>query len=263
MSLSAYIVWFMLASIAGWLFESAYSIVRNGRWERRGVLVGPLCPIYGFGVVAGLLLFGRPGALMADFPAWAVFLVSMGGSAVLEYGVSVALERLFGAVWWDYSDLPANLNGRICLPASLLFGAAGVFIASVLAPLLNEAATRISPGAFEVIALVSVALVACDTTATVMILSDLKEKIVGIDESANGYASMRVEQAVGAVRSVSDRLNGGARKIIGRQGGLDYVVAQLSGRQLRILAQLRRFRSEGVREKVDTIRRAVQDRGEE
>ncbi|MCI6411553.1 hypothetical protein, partial [Schaalia hyovaginalis] len=159
--------------------------------------------------------------------------------------------------------LPANLNGRICLPASLLFGAAGVFIASVLAPLLNEAATRISPGVFEVLALVSVALVACDTTATVMILSDLKEKIVGIDESANGYASMRVEQAVGAVRSVSDRLNGGVRKIIGRQGGLDYVVAQLSGRQLRILVQLRRFRSEGVREKVDTIRRAVQDRGEE
>lgn len=192
----------------------------NGRWERRGFLFGPLCPIYGFGVVAGLLLFGGPGALMADFPAWAVFLVSMGGSAVLEYAVSVALERLFGAVWWDYSDLPA-----ICLPASLLFGAAGVFIASVLVPLLNEAATRISPGVFEVLALVSVALVACDTTATVMILSDLKEKIVGIDESANGYASMRVEQAVGAVRSVSDRLNGGARKIIGRQGGLDYVVA--------------------------------------
>jgi uncharacterized membrane protein len=122
-------VWFTAASLAGWLFESLYAIVRTGHWERRGFLYGPCCPIYGVGLVAAILLFDRPEVVSGDLPPWAVFVLSMCGSAVLEYTVSVAFENLFGAVWWDYSDMPLNLNGRICLPASLLFGLAGVVVA--------------------------------------------------------------------------------------------------------------------------------------
>lgn len=290
MSLSAYVVWFTLASGIGWVYESAYSVVVTGKWERRGFLYGPLCPIYGAGLVGALLLFNRPEVASGAFPAWGVFLISMAGSALLEYAVSFALERMFGAVWWDYSDMPLNLNGRICLPASLLFGAAGLLVAYVLAPILNEATVSLDPGVFEALALISVGLIAADTTATVISLSDLADTIAGIDESANAHASMRVERAIGAARSVSERVGEGTRSAVGhvKDGGrevasrigeargsaaekmgeafaeqqtrLNRAAAQLTGRQAHLLAQMRRFRSEDIRGRVEALRRAVTER---
>lgn len=151
MSLSELVTWFALAAVAGWVFESAYGVVRTGRREKRGFLFGPLCPIYGAGTVAAVLLFDRPEVADGSFPAWAVFLFCMAGSAVLEYVVFYALERLFGVVWWDYSDLPLNLNGRVCLPASLLFGAAGTAIAYVGVPLMHRADSLVPPAVFEAV----------------------------------------------------------------------------------------------------------------
>ena len=292
MSLSAYVVWFFLASVAGWLYETTYCIIRTGGWERRGFLFGPLCPIYGTGVVAGLLLFNRPEVASGAFPAWGVFLVSMVGSAILEYGVSVVLERLFGALWWDYSDMPLNINGRICLPASLLFGAAGVLVAYVLVPLIGGATARVQPQVFEVLALVAVALLSCDMTASAISLSDLMEKIIGIDRSANRYASMRVDHAIGTVRAVPERVSVGVHEVVGqvKDGGSevasriegvrdtaaqrldDAVVSQqarmarvadgLTERQVQMLAHLRRFRSEDVRAKAEALRQTLKRRSE-
>lgn len=292
MSLSAYVVWFSLASVAGWLYETTYCIIRTGGWERRGFLFGPLCPIYGTGVVAGLLLFNRPEVASGAFPAWGVFLVSMVGSAILEYGVSVVLERLFGALWWDYSDMPLNINGRICLPASLLFGAAGVLVAYVLVPLIGGATARVQPQVFEVLALVAVALLSCDMTASAISLSDLMEKIIGIDRSANRYASMRVDHAIGTVRAVPERVSVGVHEVVGqvKDGGSevasriegvrdtaaqrldDAVVSQqarmarvadgLTERQVQMLAHLRRFRSEDVRAKAEALRQTLKRRSE-
>lgn len=44
------------------------------------------------------------------------------------------MERAFGTVWWDYSNMPLNIQGRICLPASLLFGVGGLLAVYVLMP---------------------------------------------------------------------------------------------------------------------------------
>ncbi len=206
MSASVYVAWFFVASCAGWLFESAYNVVRTGHWEKRGFLYGPFCPIYGVGVVVGFLLFDRPEVASGAFPVWGVFLASMAGSAVLEYGVSVALERLFGAVWWDYSNLPLNLNGRICLPASLLFGLAGLLVAYVGVLLAHEIAALVPATVFEVAALVAVGLLACDFTATVISLSDLMDKVAALDVSVNERADEQLQQTVEALKSAPPRL---------------------------------------------------------
>ena len=66
-------------------------------------------------------------------PEWyQVFLVSMVGSAILEYATSWTLERLFHARWWDYSNMPLNLNGRISVPSSVFFGLGGLLVVYVL-----------------------------------------------------------------------------------------------------------------------------------
>lgn len=284
MSASVYVAWFFVASCAGWLFESAYNVVRTGHWEKRGFLYGPFCPIYGVGVVVGFLLFDRPEVASGAFPAWGVFLASMAGSAVLEYGVSVALERLFGAVWWDYSNLPFNLNGRICLPASLLFGLAGLLVAYVGVPLAHEMAALVPAIVLEVVALVAVGLLACDFTATVISLSDLMEKISALDVSVSRRADEQLQQAVEALKSTPSQMaSAGARTVARARKGRDEVQTRietardaavvkaqgsvaarrmqlaetanrLSARQVRLLGQLRRFRSTGLQEKASLLR---------
>ncbi|MBR3317251.1 MAG: putative ABC transporter permease [Atopobiaceae bacterium] len=276
MSLSSYVVWFIGASLAGWLFESLHAIVKTGHWERRGFLYGPFCPIYGVGLVAAVLLFDKPAVASGAVPPWAVFLLSMGGSAVLEYAVSVAFEKLFGAVWWDYSDMPLNLNGRICLPASLLFGLAGVFVAYVVIPFLHGIYSSASPFVFELGALVATALLASDLTGTVLSLTDLMERIRELDVSANDRADERLQQGVAAVKAIPAQIQskgksgvqllvtGGktsARKAMGtlhsQRDKLGEQAFRLTRHQARLLRRLRRFQSADLQEKAGLLRAAV------
>lgn len=290
MIISAYIVVFMIAAAVGWLFESIYGILRLGRWDRRGFLFGPLCPIYGVGVVAGLLAFNRPEVASGVVPVWAVFLASMAGSALLEYSVSLSMERLFGAVWWDYSDLPLNLNGRICLPASLLFGVGGVLVAYFVAPLFNTAYAQVPPVAFEVLALVFVGMLASDTTATLISLSDLMLKIMQMDEAVNTYADDKVQLLHEAVQQTSQGVKSSVGKAVDQTKGvgllvldrmesardattmkaermaslpkakIDDVAARLTLRERHLLRHIRRFGSEDLRNKAAALRLRLSER---
>ena len=119
MWLSRYFVYFIIFSCMGWIYESIYCTIRAKKWENRGFLYGPLCPIYGAGGVAITAIADFISAHTdATFTWWQIFLVAFLGSIVLEYGTSWALEKLFHAYWWDYSSMPLNINGRVCFPYS-------------------------------------------------------------------------------------------------------------------------------------------------
>ena len=120
MWVSRFFVWFVIYGCMGWIYETVYCIIKSGKWENRGFLYGPMCPIYGVGALGISVVYeylrseggGQP-------PWWQVFVIAFLGSMVLEYSTSWLLEKLFHAYWWDYRDSPLNINGRICLPASL------------------------------------------------------------------------------------------------------------------------------------------------
>ena len=116
MIFSLYFVYFIEASFIGWVWECTYNAVKQHRWENRGFLFGPVIPIYGVGTV-GMMIIVRllPTLAADDVSLWKVFLISVVGSAILEYLTSYFMEKLFHAVWWDYSDMPLNIHGRICL----------------------------------------------------------------------------------------------------------------------------------------------------
>ena len=80
-------------------------------------LYGPWCPLYGLG---GLLII----SIVSHVPEnmFIIYLVSVLVASFTEYLVSVILEMIFDMKWWDYSFKKFNLNGRICLENSLLFG---------------------------------------------------------------------------------------------------------------------------------------------
>lgn len=178
MTIDEAVLYFFIYSFLGWVYESVLVSVREKHWANRGFLLGPVCPIYG----AGGLLFALLGTHMS-IPL--TFLVCMVSSAVLEYATGFTLEKLFHASWWDYSHMPLNLNGYICLPASLLFGVMGVAVSHFIHPLIALPVGLLPAWLVDVAALVLVGITAADITVTVSTLSDFVDKLVEIDGRIN------------------------------------------------------------------------------
>ncbi|MEI5994744.1 putative ABC transporter permease [Candidatus Enterococcus mansonii] len=120
---------FFIYSFIGWLWETIYCSLKARKFVYRGFLVGPYCPIYGFGILS-VLYFLEPVKQNIAF----LYVLSTILVTVLEYITSYGLEKLFHASWWDYTDVPLNLNGRVALPVSLFWGIACVLIVRVIHP---------------------------------------------------------------------------------------------------------------------------------
>lgn len=129
----------MFYSFAGWCGEMVYcSIGQRKLCEKRGFLNGPICPIYGHGALVVLIVL-RGGC---ESPVATFFLGALLTSAV-EYITSYAMEKLFHMRWWDYSRYRFQLNGRICLLNSSLFGLASVVLCHGIGPAVSEGVLRL------------------------------------------------------------------------------------------------------------------------
>ena len=125
--------WLIIYSFFGWVWETCYVSVKSGKFVNRGFINGPLCTIYGFGAVSVYVIL-RP------FSDNLLYLY-LGGAVVataLEYVTAVLMESIFHTSWWDYSDNKFNFQGRICLGASLGWGAFTVILFKVLHPLVES-----------------------------------------------------------------------------------------------------------------------------
>ncbi len=123
--------WFIIYSFLGWLYETIFCSIEQGRYNERGFLYGPVCPIYGVCIVLAILLFSDRVKNNLVLFLTCAFLASS-----VEYIVSFAMENIFGRRWWDYSNQLFNLNGRICLGAAIVFGLIGIVIIRYLHPKL-------------------------------------------------------------------------------------------------------------------------------
>ena len=123
-------LWLFLAyAFLGWCVEVAFHAVSTGRFINRGMANGPICPIYGFGVLLVLLLL-EP--VKDHF--FLLFLGSVIVTTALEYLTGWALEKFFHDKWWDYSEEPFNLKGYVCLRFSLMWGLACLLVVRVIHP---------------------------------------------------------------------------------------------------------------------------------
>ena len=114
---------FFIYACLGWGCEVAFAAVKEGRFINRGFLNGPICPIYGFGVV-GVVLALKP----VSENLWLLYVGSAILTTAIEFVTGFALEKLFHARWWDYSGMPLNIMGYVTLPFSLVWGAACLVI---------------------------------------------------------------------------------------------------------------------------------------
>ena len=177
---------FIMFSVVGWISEVLYvGIFHEHKFVNRGFLYGPLCPVYGFGGIVILLL---PPFL---YSTWIpLFFASMILCTIVEYFVSWFMEKLFHARWWDYSHYKFNINGRICLLNSVLFGFMGLGVIRFVYPqmlrLLNwlgDFVVMVSADAIGVILTIDIFL----TVRKLVDFSATMEKIKVFSESLRDH----------------------------------------------------------------------------
>lgn len=130
--------YFFLYSALGWILETFYSYVLLGHFENRGFLIGPLCPIYGFGMLIMIIWLSKYKDNKIK-----LFFVSVLVFSIFEYMVGYALDAIFNLKWWDYTNDFLNINGRITLFYSLGWGIIGLFVINVIHPFVEKYTEKI------------------------------------------------------------------------------------------------------------------------
>lgn len=123
---------FFAYALLGWCIEVTLKYFQFHRFINRGFLTGPWLPIYGSGAV--LITLAVDGLAPLESSVGTTFALSFVLCGTVEYLTSFVMEKRFHARWWDYSQKPMNLHGRVWIGNLILFGLGGVLIAKVLNP---------------------------------------------------------------------------------------------------------------------------------
>lgn len=174
------LLWYFYAyAFLGWCSEVAFAAVRKGQFVNRGFLNGPICPVYGVGLVAVIGVLAP-----VQNQLWLLYLGAVVLTTAIELVTGFAMEKLFHQRWWDYSRVPLNLGGYVCLPFSLIWGVACVVIVRWLHPLVQTGVELIPPMVGPLaLALFSATLI-LDVCVTVAKVIKLDQKLRQIDELA-------------------------------------------------------------------------------
>lgn len=188
------IIWlFYIYSFIGWLWETIYCSLKAKHFVYRGFLIGPITPIYGFGIL-GVLYFIEP----FHNNLLLLYVLSTILVTLLEYVTSFALEKLFNASLWDYKDVPFNINGRIALPVSLFWGICCVLIVRVIHPRILLAEGWLADHFGIVLPVIMVVITLIDLTYTVTNMASFKKvtkEIATIVEASQAeFAEKRQQQ---------------------------------------------------------------------
>lgn len=130
-TIEIYFLLFISYAFLGWCMEVTCKFIQYKKFINRGFLIGPYCPIYGWGALAITILLKR---YMED--PLVLFVMSTIICSIIEYLTSYFMEKKYHARWWDYSNKKFNINGRICLETLIPFGILGVAIMYGTNPIL-------------------------------------------------------------------------------------------------------------------------------
>lgn len=157
-----WILIFFIYCFLGWIWECCYVSIRQRHWVNRGYLNGPFLPIYGFGAIIILFL-----TLPFSGNLAAVFFLGMVGATLLEFVTGFVMEQIFKVKYWDYSNMPLNIKGYVCLPATLCWGIFSVllvrYIHSPIDELVNQISAKLLPVLDGILLVYFVTDVICST----------------------------------------------------------------------------------------------------
>lgn len=237
------LLWLFFAySFLGWAMEVVLKYFQYGRWINRGFLVGPYCPIYGTGAV----IVTVAGALLepVDASYGTSFLLSFFLCGALEYMTSYVLEKRFYARWWDYSQKPMNLHGRVWIGNLILFGIGGVCIEKAANPVLLLLFARGDRRQMALFLGALAALFLADVLVSYFVMHLLKE---GVEKSM----ADKSEEIAAEVRYLLENRSALHKRILD-------AYPELTFRTDRVKARIARIRKEG-----EHIRRLAEEKVED
>ena len=168
-------LYFMLYSFLGWLLETCYCSILQRRLVPRGFLYGPVCPIYGAGVLL-MILFFTP--LKGNLPVF--YLVAVVVMSSWEYFVGWLLEATTHVKYWDYSNYRFNLKGRICLWVALVWGVLSYLVIFWIQPPIQQLYASIPPWLVSALCAVLLAVLLVDTVLTIRHLALISRLVAGV-----------------------------------------------------------------------------------
>ena len=171
-----YMFYFILYSFFGWAYESLFYTVQFKRPVNTGFLRGCFCPIYGIACVCNVILLRNVHSNAL------VFMISMLAISLIEYVVSCILENVFDKRWWNYSDWPLNIKGRISLISSVGFGVLSLLQIRVLHPLLEKAENILPDTAIRGFVFISAVIIFIDLLWSIKNMNKNEEKLWFVHE---------------------------------------------------------------------------------
>lgn len=187
-SIVYYFLLFMIYSIIGWIVETVFVALNSKKLVNRGFFMGPYCPIYGIGsVLIVVLLKGFQNNILV------LFILATVICSVVEYLISYMMEKIFKARWWDYSHLPFNINGRIYLGNTILFGIGGVII-SRFNPYLSSFILSIPSNIAYIVFCVLVASFGIDMLISIDIIGSIKMSADAIKKDYTGELNEKIRK---------------------------------------------------------------------
>ena len=194
-----WVLLFFFYCFCGWVWESCLVSLTQRRWVNRGFLHGPLLPIYGCGAI--LILFVT---LPVEEDLRLVFLFGMLSATALEYVVGAAMEKLFKVRYWDYSQHRFNLNGHICLGASVIWGLFSILLVRFLHPPVGRLLADVPAWAVDPLALVLTAAFTVDVVRSVQAALDLRELLTRLAEENEDLRRLAKRAEVAAAFAEDD-----------------------------------------------------------
>ena len=197
-SISQWILFFIWYCFVGWIWESCYVSMVQGiktkqwRWINRGFLNGPFLPIYGSAAVV---------ILIATIPVkeqlWLVYVFGALAATLMELVTGTVMERLFKVKYWDYSELPLNYHGHICLFVSLFWGLCGILMTEIIHVPVERVVFRFPEGVTELMAVAAACYITYDFTVSFRAAMDMREILERLTE--NNESLQRLERRFDAV----------------------------------------------------------------
>ncbi len=197
MTLNEVLWFFIIYSLIGWVVEVIFHASVKGNIVNRGFLNGPVCPVYGFGMTAVLYFY----YLIGSDSFILLFLEGIVFTTVIELIAGFILDKCFHARWWDYSDMPHNLNGYICPAFSFIWGLAVVFAIKIAHKGIAMAVQVLMGNMLNIPLLVSFyILLIADTVITALTLIGLNKKLAELDRIGSSLKDLsdRMSDRIGS-----------------------------------------------------------------
>lgn len=211
MSIYYSILYFFVYGFLGWCTEVIFAAFKQHRFVNRGFLNGPICPIYGVGVTLVIACLEAFQSNLLLLYISSVILVT-----VLEGVTGWAMDKLFHNKWWDYSKLPFNIGGYVCLLFSLIWGVACVFIVYFVHPLIHQVLSLIPHTAgIALIAILGIALLSdiIVTTSAIVKFNQYLERLKHITDELHALSNQIGSELYQNVMHVLDMQESSRQKL--------------------------------------------------